>query len=63
MKVKRKGVPISAELAAEIDALVGKRNRSAFATEIVAREINRLKRQRALDKAADGKPEPGYPYG
>jgi metal-responsive CopG/Arc/MetJ family transcriptional regulator len=49
MKAKRIAVALPIDLAAEIDKLVGKRNRSAFATEIAEREIRRLKWLRALE--------------
>jgi hypothetical protein len=55
MKPKKRAVPIPTALAKDIDALVGRGNRSAWATRIVAREIRKLKLLRAVD---DGqKPE------
>jgi metal-responsive CopG/Arc/MetJ family transcriptional regulator len=56
MKVRRIAVALPASLAAEIDRLVGKRNRSAFAMEIIERELCKLK-LRAIGEAADGDQE------
>jgi hypothetical protein len=36
-------VRLPIELAAEIDKIVGKKNRSAFASEIVEREVRKLR--------------------
>ena len=55
MKPRRKSVAVPASLAAEIDQLVGKENRNAFALEIVEREINRLKARRALGEPSGNK--------
>jgi predicted nucleic acid-binding protein len=45
MKPKRGRVPLPVELAAEIDKLVGRRNRSAWATQIIEQEIRTRQRK------------------
>jgi hypothetical protein len=51
MKKTRLAVGLPASLAAEIDTLVGKGNRSAFATEVAEREVGRLKVERPPGEA------------
>ena len=52
MTKKRTHIVISEELAAAIDSLVGKRERSRFFSEVAWREIKRLRQLRALERAA-----------
>jgi hypothetical protein len=47
VKPGHKSVAISVSLAADIDTLVGRENRNAFAAEMVRRELERIKEQRA----------------
>jgi len=47
VKPGHKSVAISASLAADIDTLVGRENRDAFAAEIVGRELERIRVERA----------------
>lgn len=54
MKQKRIAVALAAGLAADIDALVGKGNRSAFASEVAEHEVGRLKLERPPGKAGSG---------
>jgi hypothetical protein len=49
---KRAHVFLPGGLLSDIDQLFGKRNRSAFLTEIVEREVRRQKLLRAVDEAA-----------
>lgn len=45
-------VSLPPELVAEIDKVVGARQRSAFVTELTRREIERRQQQQALQEAA-----------
>jgi metal-responsive CopG/Arc/MetJ family transcriptional regulator len=59
----RTHVILPEELIKQIDALVGKRGRSAFLTEIAQQEIKRRKLMQVLDKLASrsGYSEQDYP--
>jgi hypothetical protein len=48
---RRTHIVIPQELVSEIDALVGKRGRSAFLTEAAEKELTRLRQIRALEAA------------
>ena len=51
-KRKLRAVPLPMELALAIDKLVGKRNRSAFATKIIERAVHTLQRLPAISEYA-----------
>ena len=53
MKPKRTKVPISVELASQIDELVGRRRRSTFVEETAGPHIEKLKQQRELEGASE----------
>ncbi len=52
MNAKRTHIVIPSELVAGIDALVGKRGRSAFLTQAAEKELTRLRQIAALESAA-----------
>jgi len=56
MSSHRTHVVLPEELIKQIDALVGKRGRSAFLTEVAEREIVRLRQQRMLEELASRPP-------
>lgn len=49
MTIKRTHVVLSEQLAKEIDAVVGKRQRGSFLTRVAERELVRLRQLKALD--------------
>lgn len=52
MKTKRTHIFIPAELAGEIERVVGKRGRSSFMAQAARRELKRLRLLKALERAA-----------
>jgi Arc/MetJ-type ribon-helix-helix transcriptional regulator len=56
MSSHRTHVVLPEELIKQIDALVGKRGRSAFLTEVAQREVIRLRQMRVLEELASGPP-------
>ena len=52
MEGKRTHIVIPSELVLEIDAVVGKRGRSAFLAGAAAKELERLRQIHALEAAA-----------
>jgi hypothetical protein len=58
---KRAHIILPVELVADIDALVGKRGRSAFLTQIARDEIQRRQQQAALRQAAGSWKDSDHP--
>jgi hypothetical protein len=52
LKTKRTHIVISAELAGEIERVVGRRGRSNFLAQAARRELKRLRLLKALESAA-----------
>jgi metal-responsive CopG/Arc/MetJ family transcriptional regulator len=61
MNTKRTHIVIAQQLVAEIDAIVGKRGRSAFLTQAAERELMRLRQIRALESAAGSWKDKDHP--
>jgi hypothetical protein len=61
MNTKRTHIVIPQHLALEIDALVGKRGRSAFLTQAAEKELMRLRQIRALEGAAGAWKDKDHP--
>jgi Arc/MetJ-type ribon-helix-helix transcriptional regulator len=61
MNTKRIHIVIPADLASEIDTLVGKRGRSGFLAEAARKELNRLRMLKALEKAAGSWKDKDHP--
>lgn len=59
--VKRSHIVIPADLACEIDAVVGKRRRSAFLAEVVRKELKRFRMLKALEHAAGSWKDKDHP--
>jgi hypothetical protein len=61
MTKKRTHIVISDELAAAIDAVVGKRGRSKFFSDVAWREVKRLRLLQALRRAAGSWKDKDHP--
>ena len=61
MNTKRTHIVIPQQLAAEIDALVGKRGRSTFLIQAAEKEVTRLRQLKALEAAAGSWKDKDHP--
>ncbi len=61
MNVKRTRIVISRQLVAEIDALVGKKGRGTFLTQVAEKELMRLRQTKALEAAAGSWKDKDHP--
>ena len=61
MIARRTHIVISQQLVAEIDAIVGKRGRSAFLTQAAEKELMRLRQIKALESAAGSWKDEDHP--
>lgn len=61
MNTKRTHIVIPQQLVAEIDTLVGKRQRSAFLTQAAEKELMRLRQIKALEGAAGAWKDKDHP--
>ena len=61
MTTKRTHIVIPAELATQIDALVGRRGRSRFFAEVAEREVRRLRLLRVLEECAGSWKDEDHP--
>jgi hypothetical protein len=61
MKTKRTHIIIPAQLATQIDTMVGKRRRSSFLTQAAEKELMRLRQLTALEAAAGAWKDKDHP--
>jgi hypothetical protein len=61
MNTKRIHIVIPADLASEIDTLVGKRGRSGFLVEAARKELKRLRMLKTLERAAGSWKDKDHP--
>ena len=61
MDAKRTHIVIPGRMAAEIDALVGKRGRSMFLTQAAEKELTRLRQIKALEAASGSWKDKDHP--
>lgn len=61
MKTKRTHIVIPQELVAQIDAVVGKRNRSSFLSQAAEKELVRLRQIKALAAASGSWKDQAHP--
>ncbi len=61
MNTKRTHIVIPANLASEIDTLVGKRGRSGFLVRAARNELKRLRMLKALERAAGSWKDKDHP--
>ena len=61
MNIRRTHIVIPQQLVAEIDAIVGKRARSAFLTQAAEKELMRLRQIKALESIAGAWKDKDHP--